>query len=65
MRKCSSQKKALRKVLMKQKMKKVKVRKMKLNFNLASNSSSGRIGEIFNKINNQRKWIWFINVLGS
>ena len=55
MRKCSSQKKALRKVLMKQKMKKVKVRKMKLNFNLASNSSSGRIGEIFNKINNQRK----------
>jgi|GEM_PF-3693775 len=50
MRKCTLQKKALRKVLRKQKMKKAKTRKMKLNSHLASNSSSSRVGEILSKI---------------
>ena len=55
MRKSNQQKKALRKVLKKQKMKKIKARKMKLNPHLASNSSASRVGEILGKIGRQKR----------
>jgi hypothetical protein len=58
MRKCIQQRKALRKVLKIQKMKRVKARKTKLEQQrLASNSSASRVGEILSKIGRQKRLI--------
>jgi len=58
MRKCIQQRKALRKVLKIQKMKRVKARKTKLKQQrLASNSSASRVGEILSKIGRQKRLI--------
>ena len=55
MRKCNLQKKALRKVLRVQQIKKVREHKRMLEKQHLSSPSAGRVGEILNKIGRQKK----------